>query len=104
MSLRPDLAERLDLVRRHVEATVMLSGSGPTVVGIVASQEEALESRAALLEAGLPVVHVATGEQRPSCVGAGRAEPKSSSLINPDDVTPTLPGLMSRCSTPCTSR
>ena len=39
----------------------MLSGSGPTLVGLAATQDEALETRAALLEAGLPVVHVATG-------------------------------------------
>ena len=39
----------------------MLSGSGPTILGIAATQEDALETRAALLEAGLPVVHVATG-------------------------------------------
>ena len=39
----------------------MLSGSGPTILGIAQTQEAALESRAALLEAGLPVVHVATG-------------------------------------------
>jgi 4-diphosphocytidyl-2-C-methyl-D-erythritol kinase len=60
LSLRPDLAERLDTVRPHADR-VLLSGSGPTVVGLVATQEAALEARAALLESGLPVVHVATG-------------------------------------------
>jgi len=61
ISLRPDLAERIALVQEHCEEKVMLSGSGPTVLGIAHSQEEALESRAALLESGMPVVHVATG-------------------------------------------
>jgi 4-diphosphocytidyl-2-C-methyl-D-erythritol kinase len=61
ISLRPELAERIDLVHAHRSNTVMLSGSGPTILGIAKSQEAALESRAALLEAGVPVVHVATG-------------------------------------------
>ncbi|MET0999823.1 MAG: 4-(cytidine 5'-diphospho)-2-C-methyl-D-erythritol kinase [Marmoricola sp.] len=61
LSLRPELSARLQLVREHSGSTVMLSGSGPTVVGLAATQQEALELRAALLEAGLPVVHVATG-------------------------------------------
>jgi 4-diphosphocytidyl-2-C-methyl-D-erythritol kinase len=39
----------------------MLSGSGPTILGIAKTQESALETRAALIEAGVPVVHVATG-------------------------------------------
>ena len=60
-SLRPELAERLRMVQEHCASRMMLSGSGPTIVGIVPSQEAALESRAALLEDGLPVVHVATG-------------------------------------------
>jgi 4-diphosphocytidyl-2-C-methyl-D-erythritol kinase len=60
-SLRPELAERIALVQEHCVGTVMLSGSGPTVLAVAHSQEEALESRAALLESGLPVVHVATG-------------------------------------------
>jgi 4-diphosphocytidyl-2-C-methyl-D-erythritol kinase len=61
ISLRPELALRIKLVQQHRSSTVMLSGSGPTIVGIAETQEDALESRAALLEAGLPVVHVATG-------------------------------------------
>jgi 4-diphosphocytidyl-2-C-methyl-D-erythritol kinase len=61
ISLRPELAERVTLVQEHVDGNVLLSGSGPTVVGIVSSQEDALEARGALLEAGLAVVHVATG-------------------------------------------
>jgi len=61
LSLRPELAERIALVQAHCDAKVMLSGSGPTILGIVASQEDALDSRAALLEAGFEVVHVATG-------------------------------------------
>ena len=61
LSLRPELSTRLALAREHSSSTVMLSGSGPTIVGLAATQDEALETRAALLEAGLPVVHVATG-------------------------------------------
>ena len=61
LSLRPELADRIALVQEHCHNTVMLSGSGPTVLGVAASQETALASRAALLEAGVPVVHVATG-------------------------------------------
>ncbi len=61
LSLRPELRERLDLVREHRDNTVMLSGSGPTIIGIAKSQEAAQETRAALLDAGLPTVHVATG-------------------------------------------
>jgi 4-diphosphocytidyl-2-C-methyl-D-erythritol kinase len=61
LSLRPELRERLDLVHEHRHNTVMLSGSGPTIVGIAKTQAAAQETRAALLEAGLPVVHVATG-------------------------------------------
>jgi 4-diphosphocytidyl-2-C-methyl-D-erythritol kinase len=61
ISLRPELALRIKVVQQHRSNTVMLSGSGPTIVGIAETQEDALESRAALLEAGLQVVHVATG-------------------------------------------
>ena len=61
ISLRPELADRIDLVHTHRSNTVMLSGSGPTVLGLAKTQEAALESRAALLQAGVPVVHVATG-------------------------------------------
>jgi 4-diphosphocytidyl-2-C-methyl-D-erythritol kinase len=61
LSLRPELAARVELVHQHRSNTVMLSGSGPTIVGLAKTQEAALETRAALLEAGLPVVHVATG-------------------------------------------
>lgn len=61
ISLRPELADRIDLVHEHRSNTVMLSGSGPTVLGIAKTQEAALETRAALLEAGVPMVHVATG-------------------------------------------
>jgi 4-diphosphocytidyl-2-C-methyl-D-erythritol kinase len=61
ISLRPELADRIALVHAHRGNTVMLSGSGPTILGIAKTQEDALETRAALLEAGVPVVHVATG-------------------------------------------
>ena len=61
LSLRPELSTTLDLVRTHSGGAMMLSGSGPTVVALVATQDEAIDTRAALLEAGLPVVHVATG-------------------------------------------
>jgi 4-diphosphocytidyl-2-C-methyl-D-erythritol kinase len=61
LSLRPDLSDRLAALARHCPATVMLSGSGPTVLGLAPTQEAATEARVALLEAGLPVVQVATG-------------------------------------------
>jgi 4-diphosphocytidyl-2-C-methyl-D-erythritol kinase len=61
LSLRPELSERMALVREHCGERVLLSGSGPTILRIARSQEDALESRAALLEAGFEIVHVATG-------------------------------------------
>ena len=61
LSLRPELRERLDLVQEHRHNTVLISGSGPTIVGIAKTQAAAQETRGALLEAGLPVVLVATG-------------------------------------------
>jgi 4-diphosphocytidyl-2-C-methyl-D-erythritol kinase len=61
LSLRPELRERLDLVHHHRHNTVLLSGSGPTIVGIAKTLDAAQETRAALLEAGLPNVLVATG-------------------------------------------
>ena len=61
LSLRPELAERMALVRRHSRDAVMLSGSGPTILAISQTQDDARETRAALLEAGVPVVHVALG-------------------------------------------
>lgn len=60
-SLRPELAQRMALVRRHAGGTVMLSGSGPTIVTIAQTQDDARETRAALLASGLRVVHVALG-------------------------------------------
>jgi 4-diphosphocytidyl-2-C-methyl-D-erythritol kinase len=61
LSLRPELRERLDLVKEHRHNTVMISGSGPTIVGIAKSHRAARETRAALLEEGLPTVLVAHG-------------------------------------------
>lgn len=61
VSLRPELGERLELVRSHHDGPVLLSGSGPTVLGRSRSHEAATATRRSLLEAGLPVVHVATG-------------------------------------------
>jgi 4-diphosphocytidyl-2-C-methyl-D-erythritol kinase len=61
LALRPELAERMAEVQAHCVRKVMLSGSGPTILGASGSQEEALECRAALLDAGFEVVHVATG-------------------------------------------
>jgi 4-diphosphocytidyl-2-C-methyl-D-erythritol kinase len=61
LSLRPELAERMAMVYSHCDRNVLLSGSGPTVLALARTQEEATESRAALLEAGFEVVHVATG-------------------------------------------
>ena len=60
-SLRPELARRVQLVAEHTGGAVLLSGSGPTLVAASADQDTAREARAALLEAGLDVVHVATG-------------------------------------------
>ncbi len=60
-SLRPELARRVALVAAHTGGPVLLSGSGPTLVAASADQDTAREARAALLEAGLDVVHVATG-------------------------------------------
>ena len=54
-------ADRLRGVTAVVGESVVLSGSGPTVVGTCASQDAAREARGALLEAGFEVVHVATG-------------------------------------------
>jgi 4-diphosphocytidyl-2-C-methyl-D-erythritol kinase len=61
LSLRPELAERMALAREHCGEKVMLSGSGPTILRLARSQEDALECRATLLEAGFEIVHVATG-------------------------------------------
>ncbi|ROR90024.1 4-(cytidine 5'-diphospho)-2-C-methyl-D-erythritol kinase [Nocardioides aurantiacus] len=61
VSLRPELGERLALVRAHHEGAVLLSGSGPTVLALSSTHEGATQTRRALLEAGVPVVHVATG-------------------------------------------
>lgn len=61
VSLRPELGERLALVRSHHDGPVLLSGSGPTVLGLSPSHEHATATRGALLEAGVPVVHVVTG-------------------------------------------
>lgn len=60
-SLRPELARRVQLVAEHTGGAVLLSGSGPTLVAASADQDTAREARAALLESGLDVVHVATG-------------------------------------------
>lgn len=60
LDLRPALADRIALVSSYA-GTALVSGSGPTVLGLAADQDRAREARAALLEAGLPVVHVATG-------------------------------------------
>ncbi|SDS41299.1 4-diphosphocytidyl-2-C-methyl-D-erythritol kinase [Nocardioides scoriae] len=61
LSLRPELAERCALVRSHHDGPVLLSGSGPTLLAHACSHEAATATRLALLEAGVPVVHVATG-------------------------------------------
>jgi 4-diphosphocytidyl-2-C-methyl-D-erythritol kinase len=52
LSLRPELSTRMALVRTHAEGTVMLSGSGPTIVALTADQDAARELRAALVDAG----------------------------------------------------
>ena len=45
LSLRPELRERLDLVEQHRHSTVMLSGSGPTIVGIAKTQRGGARDR-----------------------------------------------------------
>jgi len=61
LTLRPSLAETADdLVGSGVRAT-LLSGSGPTFLGLVADQDSAHRIREALLDAGLAGVLVATG-------------------------------------------
>lgn len=61
LTLRPDLVETFQRVREAGDAAAMLSGSGPTVIVPVSVQDRAVELRAALLVAGIPVVHIATG-------------------------------------------
>lgn len=61
LGMRPDLVEtEADLRGAGVLAT-LLSGSGPTFLGLVADQDRAHRIREALLDAGHPGVLVATG-------------------------------------------
>ncbi len=59
LQLRPDLVATRDVLRA-AGATSLLSGSGPTYLGLAGSQEQALRVREALLDAGHPAI-VATG-------------------------------------------
>lgn len=61
ISLRPELRDLLALVKHHRHNTVMISGSGPTIVAVAKSHRAARETRAALLEEGVPSVLVAHG-------------------------------------------
>ena len=60
-TLRPELVARLAVLEELGCEAVLLSGSGPTVLGLARTQGAAREVRGALLESGVPVVHVATG-------------------------------------------
>lgn len=61
LSLRPELGDRLTLVEQQGAVAALLSGSGPTVLGLAADQDEARELRLALTESGQVTVHVAAG-------------------------------------------
>ena len=55
ISLRPELAERIELVQAHRSSTVMLSGSGPTILGIAETQEaRARDARPSCSRPGCP--------------------------------------------------
>jgi 4-diphosphocytidyl-2-C-methyl-D-erythritol kinase len=60
-SLRPELGDRIRTVVAHHDGAVLLSGSGPTILALARTQDEAIASRTALLGVGFSVVHVATG-------------------------------------------
>lgn len=61
LSLRPALAERVATVERTHAGPVLLSGSGPTVLALARSREEATGTRQRLVEIGFRAVLVATG-------------------------------------------
>lgn len=52
--LRPDLAETAGVLERPGVMRVLLSGSGPTLLGLVGTQEQALLLRERLLDDGRP--------------------------------------------------
>ena len=60
LGLRPDLAETETALERAGVIRVLLSGSGPTFLGLVGTQEQALRIRERLLDDGRSAV-VATG-------------------------------------------
>lgn len=60
LDLRPDLAEVADALEKAGVIRVLLSGSGPTFLGLVGSQEQALRLRERLLDDGR-IAFVATG-------------------------------------------
>jgi 4-diphosphocytidyl-2-C-methyl-D-erythritol kinase len=60
LTLRPDLAETAELLERIAVRRVLLSGSGPTFLGLVDGQEQALRLRNALTDAGRLAL-IATG-------------------------------------------
>lgn len=61
VSLRPELGERLAAVERAHHGPVLLSGSGPTVLALAASREDATVTRQRLVAEGFASVYVATG-------------------------------------------
>ncbi|MCW2868373.1 MAG: 4-(cytidine 5-diphospho)-2-C-methyl-D-erythritol kinase [Marmoricola sp.] len=72
LRLRPELAATVERVSRTPDGSVtglalaaapavLLSGSGPTVLALCATQDDARAVRAGLLEEGFATAHVATG-------------------------------------------
>ena len=61
LRLRPELAERLEALTAAAGPAVLVSGSGPTLLALCATQEEARAARGVLLEEGFVTAQVATG-------------------------------------------
>ena len=61
LRLRPDLADRLEALTRAAGPSVLVSGSGPTLLALCPTQEDARTARGVLLEEGFTTAQVATG-------------------------------------------
>lgn len=61
LRLRPELGERLAALTSAAGPAVQVSGSGPTLLALCATQEEARTARGLLLEEGFVTAQVATG-------------------------------------------